>query len=183
MSARRVLPDLETERLLILHREEKDAPIYRQLWTERDARVPAHRRISADGRPSLDDIASQIRAERRVTGPGIRAVQLKGTREVIGYCGLNHRDDDVPDEPELAFELLRAFHGHGYATEAGRALIDWAAEAGYRRLWAGVRTWNLPSRRVLQKLGFTETDQVEADEVHGDSLLLTLNLSGFHWSG
>jgi len=71
----------------------------------------------------------------------------------------------------LAFELLRAAHGRGYATEAGHAVVAWASEAGYQRLWATVRDWNAASRRVLEKLGFRETEQVEPDAVYGDSLL------------
>jgi RimJ/RimL family protein N-acetyltransferase len=50
-------------------------------------------------------------------------------------------------------------------------VVTWASEAGYRRLWAGVRDWNVASRRVLEKLGFHETGRVERDTVHGDSLL------------
>jgi [ribosomal protein S5]-alanine N-acetyltransferase len=67
--------------------------------------------------------------------------------------------------------LLRAAHGCGYATEAGRAVVTWASEAGYRRLWAGVWDWNVASRRVLEKLGFRETDRVEPGSVYGHSLL------------
>lgn len=50
-------------------------------------------------------------------------------------------------------------------------MVSWVSEAGYRRLWAGVRDWNVASRRVLEKLGFRETGRVEPDAVHGDSLL------------
>jgi RimJ/RimL family protein N-acetyltransferase len=71
----------------------------------------------------------------------------------------------------LIYELLRAAHGYGYATEAGRAVVTWAGEAGYARLWATVRDWNVASRRVLEKLGFRETGRVESDAVYGDSLL------------
>ncbi len=50
-------------------------------------------------------------------------------------------------------------------------MVTWVSEAGYRRLWAGVRDWNAASRRVLDKLGFRETGRVEPDAVYGDSLL------------
>ncbi len=50
-------------------------------------------------------------------------------------------------------------------------MVTWAGDAGYQRLWAAVRDWNAPSRRVLEKLGFRETGRVEPDAVHGDSLL------------
>jgi RimJ/RimL family protein N-acetyltransferase len=147
-----------------------EAAVYRQLWTERDPRVPPHRRISPEGRPTEEDIAAQIRAGREDPRPGILAVERKGTADVIGYCGLVFHGKGSPDEPELAYELLRVTHGCGYATEAGRAVVTWANAAGYRRLWASVWDWNLASRRVLGKLGFHETDQVE-HAVHGDSLL------------
>jgi len=87
-------------------------------------------------------------------GPGILAVERKGTAEVIGYCGLTFHGNGSAGEPELAYELPRAAHGHGYATEAGRAVVTWASEAGYRRLWAEAWDWNVASRRVLEKLGF-----------------------------
>ncbi|QGN32566.1 GNAT family N-acetyltransferase [Microlunatus sp. Gsoil 973] len=163
------VPDtLTTDRLVLRRRRVDEAATYRRLWTERDPRVPAHRRLDHAGRPTVEDIAAHLTAEREL---GILAVTRKDTTEVIGYCGLIFDGNGAPDEPELVYELLRAHHGHGYATEAGQALVSWVRGAGYRRLWAGVRDWNVASRRVLEKLGFRETDQVEHDAVHGDSLL------------
>jgi RimJ/RimL family protein N-acetyltransferase len=167
---------METDRLILRRREAGEAAVYRRLWTERDPRVPPHRRIDAEGRPSVEDIAAQILAERSEPEPGILAVERKDTADVIGYCGLITRGNGSPGEPELAFELLRATHGFGYATEAGRAVVTWAGEAGYRRLWAGVWDWNVASRRVLEKLGFREVGRVEPDSVHGHSLLTVREL-------
>jgi RimJ/RimL family protein N-acetyltransferase len=171
MSLPAVLDTLATDRLILRHRRVGEAAIYRQLWTERDPRVPPHRRINPEGRPTVEDIAAQVRAERENSGPGILAVERKVTADVIGYCGLIFHQNTSPDEPELAYELLRAAHGCGYATEAGRAVVTWASEAGYRRLWATVWAWNVASRRVLEKLGFRETGRVESDSVYGHSLL------------
>jgi RimJ/RimL family protein N-acetyltransferase len=163
---------LETDRLLLRDRREDEAATYRRLWTERDPRVPPHRRIDPDGRPTVADLAAQIRAEHGAHRPGLLAVERKDTGDVIGYCGLVWHGNGSPDEPELAFELLRAVHGHGYATEAGHAVVAWAADAGSPRLWATVRDWNVASQRVLEKLGFRQTGQVQPDPVHGDSLLM-----------
>jgi [ribosomal protein S5]-alanine N-acetyltransferase len=55
-------------------------------------------------------------------------------------------------------------------------VVTWASEAGYERLWATVRAWNVASRRVLTKLRFRETGQVDADAAHGDSLLMVRSL-------
>jgi len=167
----RVLDTLETDRLILRRSRAGDAAIYRQLWTERDPRVPPQRRTDSEGRPTVEDIAAQIRAEREESGPGLLAVERKGTADVIGYCGLIIHGNGSPDEPELAYELLRAAHGCGYATEAGKAVITWASEAGYRRLRAGVWDWNVASRRVLDKLGFREAGRAGPSSVYGHSLL------------
>ena len=103
-------------------------------------------------------------------------VERKSTTDIIGYCGLISHGNGSPNEPELAYELLRAAHGCGYATEAGQAVVRWADEAGYRRLWAGVWDWNVASRRVLEKLGFREVGRVPPDAVHGHSLLTVREL-------
>jgi len=169
MAQMRVLGTLETDRLVLRPSRVEDAAVYRQLWTERDPRVPPHRRINSEGRPTVEDIAAQLHAEHQE--PGLLAVERKGPGDVIGYCGLIVDGNGTPDEPELAYELLRAAHGCGHATEAGRAIVTWADEAGYRRLWAEVWDWNVASRRVLAKLGFRETGRVEPGSVHGHTLL------------
>jgi len=144
-----------------------------QLWTARDLRVPQHRQINLEGRPTEEDIATQIRDECQASKPGLLAVERKATGDVIGYCGLVNGNGSN-DEPELAFELLRAIHNKGYSTEAGWAVVRWAGEAGYRRLWATVWDWNVASRRVLKKLGFRDTGRVSPETVHGRSLLTIL---------
>lgn len=169
---------LETDRLILRPREVGEAAVYRQLWTERDPRVPPHRRIDLDGRPTVADIAASIFAERTDSTVRMLAVERKDTAEVIGYCGLSIHGNGSADEPEIAYELLRAAHGHGYATEAAQAVIAWAEHAGYARLRAGVWDWNVASRRVLEKLGFHEMGRVDPVSIHGHSLLLVREATG-----
>ena len=168
------LNTLETDRITLRPQRVSDAAVYRQLWAERDVRVPQHRQINLEGRPTEEDIATQIRDERQASRPGLLAVERKAAGDVIGYCGLVFNGNGSNDEPELAFELLRAIHNKGYATEAGWAVVRWAGEAGYRRLWATVWDWNVASRRVLKKLGFRDTGGVGPETVHGRSLLTVL---------
>ena len=155
-------PTLETDRLLLRSWRPTDAVVIHDLWTERDARVPPHRRIDPDGHPTVADLEARGFAE------GLLIIEHLSTGEVIGYCGLT-------DSLELAYELLRRFWGHGYATEAARAVIDRARESGIVRLEAGVRDWNVASQRVLTKLGFV-VERVDADELYGDSLLMAKRL-------
>ena len=158
---------LETDRLLLRPWRVSEAGIQRELWTERDPRVPAHRRIDAEGRPTIADIEERIRTGTP-SSTGLLAIERRATGDVIGYCGLI--DSSRGTEPELAFEVLRRFRGCGYATEAGWAVLDWARSSGHPHVWATVWDWNSASRRVLDKLGFAEVGRSE-DATHGTNLV------------
>ncbi len=171
---------LETERLRLRRRRVDDAAVLRELWAERDPRVPPHRRLDADGHPTVAELADSIRADTiRATQPasiGLLTVVRRREGDVIGYCGLVDGGPGAAAEPELAFELLHRVWGQGYATEAARAVVDWARESRYERLWATVWEWNTASRRVLAKVGFTETGQQDADPVSGTTLVTSRRL-------
>lgn len=167
---------LETERLLLTTWLTGDAVMHRRLWAERDPRVPAHRRLSRDGHPTVTELEVWSRRHERTPDPGLLVVRLKTAGTDLGYCGLVENSVGRPEEPELAFELLRAFWNRGYATEAAGAVVDLARSLGHQHLASTVRAWNTASLRVLEKLGFVNTGECEADEVHGDSLLLRKSL-------
>jgi RimJ/RimL family protein N-acetyltransferase len=166
---------LETSRLLLRPWRVAEAVVLRELWTERDPRVPTHRRIDADGHPTVADLEDWIRTNQP-SSIGLLAVERKAAGDVIGYCGLIDSERAAEGEPELAFELLRRVWGQGYATEASLAVLDWARSSGYERLWATVREWNTASRRVLVKVGFTKTERAEVDTVYGTTLFTTRRL-------
>lgn len=73
---------------------------------------------------------------------------------LVGSCGLGRRPSGAV---ELGYWIGRAFWGHGFATEAGRALIDIALALGLRQLEASHFIDNPASARVLDKLGFEST--------------------------
>ena len=163
---------LETARLLLRPWRVSEAAVQRELWTERDPRVPAHRRIDAAGHPTIEDVEDWIRSTRP-SSLGLLAVERRSDGDVLGYCGLV--DSGVSTEPELAYELLRREWGQGYATEAAEAVLDWARSSGYESVSATVWEWNVASRRVLAKLGFAERDRSE-DPVHGTNLVTARRL-------
>jgi len=166
---------LETGRLLLRPWRAAEAVVLHELWTERDPRVPPHRRIDADGHPTVTDLAEWIRTHQP-SSIGLLAVERKAACDVIGSCGLIDSGRGSDGEPELAFELLRRVWRQGYATEASLAVLDWARSSGYARVWAMVREWNTASRRVLTKVGFTETERKDLDAVYGNNLFTTRRL-------
>jgi RimJ/RimL family protein N-acetyltransferase len=165
---------LETSRLLLRPWRAAEAVVLHELWTERDPRVPPHRRIDRDGRPTVADLEDWIRTNQP-SSSGLLAVERKADRDVIGHCGLIDNGPGSKGEPELAFELLRRVWRQGYATEASLAVLDWARSSGYERLWATVWEWNIPSRRVLAKLGFSE-ERKKQDAACGNNLFTTRRL-------
>ncbi len=92
-------------------------------------------------------------ATTAVTGLGALVLRTRQDGDAIGYCAIIVGRGSL-EEPELACELLPQAHGHGYATEASWALRNAAFGAGRSRIWSTVRSWNGPSLRVLEKLGF-----------------------------
>jgi RimJ/RimL family protein N-acetyltransferase len=57
-------------------------------------------------------------------------------------------------QTELGWALTRSYWGHGYATEAARAVRDWAyTERGVARLISLIAPDNVRSARVAEKLG------------------------------
>lgn len=163
---------LESERLLLRSWRVEEAVTQREMWLERDPRVPPHRRIDADGRPTLADFEDAICAERS-SSARLFALERESVGDVIGYCGLVDGGRGA-HEPELAFELLRRVWGQGYATEAALAVVEWARSSGCQRLGATVWDWNTASRRVLAKVGFAEDHREEGP--HGTNLVTTRRL-------
>ena len=67
---------LETDRLLLRPWRVAEAAVQRELWTERDPRVPPHRRIDADGHPTVADLEDSIRTDQP-SSIGLLAVERK----------------------------------------------------------------------------------------------------------
>jgi RimJ/RimL family protein N-acetyltransferase len=167
--------ELTTERLHLRRWLASDAEHYRGLWSERDYR--ALKRLDAEGRPTVVEFRRRLIENPLGSEPGLGLlpIELRGTGEFVGYCGLIVGGGTF-DEPEIAYELARQHHGHGYATEAARAVVEAAARTRRRRLWAIVREWNSASLRVLEKVGFERSARLTKDAERGDSIWMTRRL-------
>lgn len=144
---------LETSRLELRHLAATDAPfIVRLLNDTAFLRFIGDRgvRTEADARAYL--AAGPIDSYHR-HGHGLYAATLRGSGEPIGMCGLVRRD--YLDEPDLGFALLPQHRALGYTAEAAAAVIAHAREhLGIARLLAITSLDNIPSIRLLEKLGF-----------------------------
>lgn len=145
-------------------------------------------RVPADW-PSKPDAAllrlrlGQMRNDPAVEPWLLRALVLRTAdpREMVGHAGfhgppgVNGLED--PGAVELGYTVFPEHRGRGYATEATRALIVWAQEAGVGRFIASVAPGNAPSLAIVRKLGFVQTGE-QWDEEDGLELVFELRTDG-----
>jgi RimJ/RimL family protein N-acetyltransferase len=137
---------IHTQRLSLQLRDECDAVWNHELLGE-------HEGGTTESVQYVRRRLAEQRIQARSSGIGLLTIRRRADDEPLGYCGLIVGRCSL-DEPEIAYELLKRFHGCGYATEAAHAVMDAAFATGRNRIWSTVGAWNGPSLRVLDKLGF-----------------------------
>lgn len=147
---------LETERLILTPESDEDAPWLCELLNARGG----HQFTINEALGRIADMKKTISE----TGVGALVLRSRHHGRALGYCAIIVGRGSL-EEPELAYELLPNAQGNGYATEAGRVMLDAAFRTGRSRIWSAVRPWNAASLRVLDKLGFQQHHvTVDADE-------------------
>ncbi|MCS6921733.1 MAG: GNAT family N-acetyltransferase [Elioraea sp.] len=108
------------------------------------------------GRPRSSEEAWTLLAtligQWTLRGYGMLAVEERASGRFVGRAGIVH----LPawPEPELSYALVREAWGKGYATEACRAVLEWAwARFPFERLASYIAPGNTASERVAAKLG------------------------------
>lgn len=155
-------PTLHTARLLLRPFDDADANALFDLHSS------GHVLRYWDGPPWSE----RERAERFIAGCREMAEEGNGARPAIervidgafiGWCGLTRWNPDYRSA-SMGYCLDDAAWGHGYATEAGRALLQWAFDTlDLNRVQAETDTRNPASARVLEKLGFVREGTLRED--------------------
>jgi ribosomal-protein-alanine N-acetyltransferase len=153
---------LETERLKMRFFNVEDAQYFYDLNLDPDVMkytgdVPFES-VEASGFFLADYIKNQKPGFGRMT------VLLKDNLECIGWCGLRPLEDGTID---LGFRYFKKHWGRGYATEAGRASLQYGFEImNLDRIIGRTARLNVGSVKVLEKLGmsFWKNDTCEGIE-------------------
>jgi RimJ/RimL family protein N-acetyltransferase len=146
--------ELRTDRLLLRQWRDTDIPP----WAAMNA-DPAVREFF----PSLmtyEQSAGSVaafREELTERGWGWWAVEEAATGEFIGFAGLDPVDEELPfGGVEVGWRLARSAWGFGYATEAGRACLDYGfSSLRLAEILAITAVGNHRSRAVMRRLGMT----------------------------
>jgi RimJ/RimL family protein N-acetyltransferase len=99
-------------------------------------------------------------------------LRTDGAPRLIGACGIGEHKG----EAELGYWIARPYWGLGFASEAGRAVMNIARAVGHRKLVAGHFIDNPASGRVLRKLGFRQTGKAEKRHSNGRGEAMTCAL-------
>ncbi len=144
--------ELSTKRLTIRLWEEDDYPGFERTLND------VQKTCMGSGRAFFDWIRSQYGAMDVRNGLISMGIFDQTTGELYGTVGAGRHDD--LGETEIFYSLLPEHRGHGYATEAAKAVTAWAAETydlPYIIGTAGAD--NVPSHRVLERCGYEFVDE------------------------
>ena len=159
---------LETERLRLRPPTAHDADALDALFADPEVMTGLGKAPDAALAMIEDGIASWNRDR---LGPFVIETAA-GNRQVVGQAGLMIFDTRgwTPStwaaagtyaQPELGWALVRAYWGHGYATEAAAAIREWAHRSpSLDRLVSLITPDNARSQRVARRLGAVPAETV-----------------------
>ena len=150
-----ILPDVETERLILRQRRLSDAEdIFAYAKLPQVSHPAGFLPVATleDEVTYLRDIYPENLAVKKI--PSGYGITLKGQDKVIGSIDFNNRFAD--DVLEMGYLLHPDYWGQGLMTEAASALI----EVGFdllqlHKIEIACYDYNQASRRIAEKLGFT----------------------------
>jgi RimJ/RimL family protein N-acetyltransferase len=98
------------------------------------------------------------------------------TGNFIGFCGLAVQAWQSEYTPcvDLGWRLMKNAWGKGYATEAAQACLE-AAKSDFkiREVFAFAPDLNLPSQKVMKKIGLTHVGNFQHPKIKDDSRFKT----------
>ncbi len=147
---------LETERLVVRPYREADATALHEVFGSPEVMKWTPSPPSKNVAETVERLARTMAfTARQPPGLGLWALEHKGSNQFLGQVGLFPVEGKGP-EVEVAYELAPRVWGHGYATEAARALIEYGFdELQLRRIVALILPANTRSRNVASKCAMT----------------------------
>lgn len=150
------IPELTTERLRLRPFGHADTGAFAELCA--DDRVMRWLGGTMDRRTAWRHMAA-LTGHWELRGFGRWAVEVRATGELAGHVGLWFPEGWPAIE--VGWTIAHGAWGHGYATEAAAASIDYGwHEVGLDRLISLIDPANERSQSVARKLGMRETEDV-----------------------
>jgi RimJ/RimL family protein N-acetyltransferase len=107
-------------------------------------------------------------------GFGFWAVEVRASGEFIGFTGLGTVEEEMPFTGiEIAWRLARPAWGHGYATEAALAALEYGFDIlGLPEIVAVTMALNSRSQALMRRVGMTTDPAEDFDDPDVDEAAL-----------
>ncbi len=151
---------LTTERLLLREIRLEDAEEIFRLRADERVNALIDRRTAT----SIDDATAFIQKilANSANNEGLMwVITLAGQPKLIGTITYWHIEWEN-SKAEIGYEMLPEYHGKGLMTEALKKVIDFGFnKLGFKIIVADPKAINTPSVKLLEKLGFKLTHEIE----------------------
>jgi ribosomal-protein-alanine N-acetyltransferase len=127
---------------------------------------------AVQSREESDASARRAMALFEAQGWGHWAIEVAGGAPFIGFAGLAVKTFAAPFTPctEIGWRLARDAWGHGYATEAAKAAVEFAfRELGLAEIVSYTTLRNVRSIAVMERLGMRRDIEFDHPLVAADS--------------
>lgn len=169
---------IETERLLLRCWQPGDAELFnRHCNTKAVMRwlggVQSRREL-------LDDVEYFAHCQQRF-GHTFWVMERRSDGAFLGFCGfviVEDGDSSVEGELEIGWRIRADEWRNGYSEEAARACLDWAFSiVKPQRIVSRTAQSNVPSRRLMEKLGMRHCPELDYDPKDGSDRLIVYTLT------
>lgn len=157
------MAEISTERLIMRSWRESDlAP-----WAAMNADPEVRRYVGpllTPGQAEAWVLNFQDDLDRR--GFGFWALEVRASGDFIGFTGLDIVEEEMPvTGVEIGWRLARSAWGHGYATEAARAAMEYGfGILTLPEIVAITMAANLRSQAVMERIGMTRDPAEDFDD-------------------
>ncbi|MFH8370958.1 GNAT family N-acetyltransferase [Streptomyces sp. NPDC018031] len=157
------MSELRTERLLLREWRRSDLSPWAAMNADPEVREHFPGVLT---REQSEASVARFQADLERRGWGWWAVEVRDTGEFIGFTGLDPVDEGMPfTGVETGWRLARSAWGHGYASEAARAAVDFGFDGlGLAEILAVTTATNLRSQAVMRRIGMTRDPADDFDD-------------------
>lgn len=159
----KIQTDLCGSHIRIRNYREADLPFLTDMWFDEEngkyLSDPTREYVDEAFQKALDTLGESVSGYYLV-------IELADTGERAGSCCM------FPDETgkiyDIGYCIHRKFWRRGYGSEALRLMLDWMKAQGVEKVTAEVAVENVPSNRLLDRLGFVVEKRTEFHKYHMD---------------
>lgn len=163
--------EFETERLGFRRWKEEDKIPFAKMNANKEVMKYFLHELS---RKQSDEFVDKINNHFKQYGFGLWAVELKETREFIGFIGFFKATFQSHFTPciEIGWRLDSRYWNKGYATEGAKACLEYGFDTlGFEDIYSFTSQINKPSINVMKKIGLKQVDTFNHPRIENDNPL------------